>query len=84
MSDALRDTLKMRRIRRDGISRRYFSIYFNERAGILEFDGLLPRDEAETQAHKETMTEFRRVFSELSIRSAEWLLNCFKRVHDEQ
>ena len=47
MSDVLRDTLEMIKIRRDGISRRYFSLYFNERAAIMEFDGLLDRAEAE-------------------------------------
>lgn len=80
MSDILRDTLRMRKIRRDGISKGYFSMYFNERAAIKEFDGLLKRIEAEKQAHAEAIAEFKRIFPELSNRSAELLLACFKTV----
>lgn len=78
MSDILRDTLEMLKIRRDGISRRYFCLYVNERAGIMEFDGLLERAEAEKRANKEAIDEFKRVFPELSNRSAEQLLEEFK------
>ena len=80
MNDILRDTLEMRRIRRDGISKKYFYSYYNERAAIMEYDGLLERNEAEREAHKETMAEFKRVFPELSARSAEQLLELFKSV----
>jgi len=78
MSDILRDTLEMRRIRRDGFSKRYFSIYFNERAAIMQFDGQLEREEAEKHAHREAIAEFKRVFPQLSDRSANELLECFK------
>jgi len=83
MSDILRDTLEMMKIRRDGISKRYFYMYFNERAAIMEFDGLLERIEAEKRAHQEAFAEFKRVFPELSNRSAEQLLEGFKTVPDE-
>lgn len=80
MSDVLRDTLRMRKIRRDGISKGYFSMYFNERAAIREFDGLQEHTEAEKEAHAEAVAEFKRIFPELSNRSAELLLACFKTV----
>lgn len=82
MSDILRDTLEMLKIRKDGISNRYFYVYFNERAGIIEFDGLLERAEAEKCAHREALDEFKRIFTWLSNRSAEQLLGEFKIVHD--
>ncbi len=62
MSDTLRDTLEMLKIRRDGISRRYFFLYFNERARIMEFDGLIERIEAEKCAHKEAIDELKEYF----------------------
>ena len=83
MNDVLRDALEMRRIYRDGISKRYFSIYFNERAAIMEYEGLLERGEAEKQAHTEVIAELKKAFPGLSTRSAEQLLERFKSVPDE-
>ena len=64
----------------EGLDEEHFAFLFNERAAIMEYDGLLERNEAEKQAHREAMAEFKRVFPKLSSRSAEQLLEYFKTV----
>jgi hypothetical protein len=82
MTRTLWDTLEMRKIRRNECNRRYFFTFFNERAAIAEFDGLLKRIEAEKQARQETFNEFKKIFPELSNKSVEKILAYFEAVHD--
>jgi hypothetical protein len=82
MDGSLWDTLEMRKIRRNKYHRKYFSMFFHERAAIGEFDGLLKRIEAEKQARQETLSEFKKIFPELSNKSAEKILAYFEAVHD--
>lgn len=52
------DILTLLRPRNDGWSGRDWRVFFDERAGIAEFDGGLPRDQAEAQAFSCCVSEW--------------------------